>query len=303
MKEVDQKPWRIAITGGTGLIGRELRKEWEEAGHEVLTVSRKDDGNGIFWDPENEKIDIATLEGLDAVVHLAGEPIAQRWTGEVRERIYSSRVKSTRLLVRSFAKLKTPPRVFLSASGINYYPSTEMGARLDEQADVGDDFLSRVCLHWEAEASKANPLVSRVCLLRTAVVLSPLGGALAKLLPVFSKGLGGRIGTGKQPFPWISIGDYKRVCSYLLFDSELTGPINVVAPKAATNESFTKALAKVLGKPASLAVPKMAIRLAFGEMGRLTVIEGVDAAPAALLSDGFEFQDSDLEEALEDLLA
>lgn len=293
---------KIAITGGTGMIGTAVRESLERDGHEVAVISRSGKGSSIPWDLEAGVFDATPLDGFYAVIHLAGEPIAQRWTGEVRERIYASRIGSTKLLVDSLSKLENPPKVLLSASGINYYPSTSMSAGLDETAEAGDDFLSRVCLHWEEEANKARAFSARVCLLRTSVVLSPKGGALAKLLPVFKSGVGGRVGSGKQPFPWVSIADYVRICSHLLFGSSFSGPVNVVAPERADNRTFTRTLGEALGRPTIFPVPRAAIRLAFGEMGRSTLLEGVDAIPGVLQKESFSFSHPDLKSAFADLL-
>ena len=297
-----RQSWRIAITGGTGMIGRAVGRELERLGHEVVVVSRSGREGTVFWDPEAKRFEVEKLEGCRAVIHLAGEPIAQRWTGEVREKIYSSRVRGTRLLVEGLGRLATPPEVLLCASGINYYPATGFGAALGEDAGPGGDFLSRVCLHWEQEAAKAERHGTRVRSLRTAVVLSPEGGALAKLLPIFRAGGGGRIASGRQPFPWISISDYVSICLHLLFRSTASGAFNVVSPGRVTNSEFVRTLARVLKRPCVLPVPRTAIRLAFGEMGSKTLVEGVDAVPAALLGDGFRFEHSNLESALAELL-
>lgn len=293
---------KIAITGGRGLIGSALRKHLEGAGHEVKVISRTDSKESVRWSPSENEFDASPLEGFDAVVHLAGEPIAQRWTGEVRDRIYSSRVRSTRLLVGELSKLRNPPKVLLSASGINYYPSTLLGAGLSESSEAGNDFLSRVCRHWEDEALKARSFMPRACLLRTSVVLTPEGGALAKLLPVFKTGVGGRIGSGKQPFPWISLDDYVGICMHLLFHSTYSGPANVVAPGVVSNGEFVKTLADLLSRPAIFPVPRTVLRLVFGEMGTSTLAEGVDASPTALLKDGFVFRHPNLRPALAEML-
>jgi len=303
MVDVGKDPVRkIAITGGTGLIGSALRSSLEARGCELALISRSSSKADVIWDIDEGSFDASPLEGFDAIIHLAGEPIAQRWTGEVRERIYSSRINSTRLLVDGLSKLREPPKVFLSASGINYYPSTDFGAGLNEKAESGEGFLSRVCRHWEAEAQKAASFVPRVCFLRTAVVLASNGGALSKLVPVFKAGVGGRVGTGEQPFPWISIRDYVGACEHLLFDSDLSGPINLVAPERVDNRTFSKTLGKVLNRPAVLPVPKTAVKVVFGEMGLSTLMEGVDAIPGKLEDDGYRFVDPELAAALEGIL-
>lgn len=296
-------PRRIAITGATGLIGATASQRLREEGWEVLPISRGRHAGAIRWDPGAGYLDRDSLEGSDAVLHLAGEPIAQRWTGRAREKIYSSRVESTRLLVQSLCQLQRPPQVLLSASGINYYASTEMGARIDESAPHGDSFLARVCHHWEAQALRAEESGIRTCLLRTAVVLSPRGGALAKLLPVFRAGLGGPVGSGRQPFPWITLDDHVTALLHLLDHPECRGPFNLVAPGMVDNRTFARTLAAQLRRPSVVPVPRLAVGTVFGEMGRATLLEGVDARPAALEASGFSFGFPQLEAALAHLLA
>lgn len=293
---------RVAVTGGTGMIGQAVIGDLRRRGDETLVLSRSAGDGRCEWNPDVGRFDPSPLEGFDAVIHLAGENIAQRWTGPVRERIYSSRIKSTKLLVDGLRSLENPPKVLLSASGINFYPPTNMGAKLTEEAEQGGKFLSRVCHHWEMEALKAKSFGVRVCLLRTSVVLSAEGGALAKLLPVFKAFAGGPVAPGYQPFPWISIEDYVRVVRHLLRDSSLEGPVNLVSPDRVTNEEFSKTLGQVLGRPSVLKVPRCAVRAVFGEMGRATLTEGVDAVPAALHRDGFEFLEGGLIGSLERLL-
>ncbi len=293
---------RVAVTGGSGMIGRALVDSFRGEGHEVVSLSRTAGEKTLVWDPDEKVFDPEPLEGFDAVVHLAGENIAQRWTGAARDRIYTSRMRSTKVLVDGLSKLSSPPGTLLSASGINFYPPTKMGARLDESTEHGEGFLSRVCHHWEIEARRAGEMGIRVCLLRTAVVLSPEGGALAKLLPVFRAGLGGPVAPGDQPFPWISINDYVGAVRHLLCESTLAGPVNLAAPDRVTNRQFSKALANALGRPCCLKVPRSAVRLAFGAMGKETLTEGVDAVPRALQEDGYSFADGKLVEALDRLL-
>lgn len=296
-------PLKIAITGGTGLIGRALRNHLTNEGHEILVVSRDPTSADISWDPDQAILETNKLEGLDAVIHLAGEPIAKRWTGKTREAIYRSRVESTRLLVDTLGKLKKPPSVLLSASGINFYDSTNLGAALDEGASAGNSFLARVCRHWEEQALRAEKQGIRVCLLRTSVVLSPEGGALAQLLPVFRKGMGGRVGDGKQPFPWVSLNDYISLTIHLLLNNESSGPYNVVSPHVVDNATFVKVLGEVLKKPAVVPMPAFAVKMGFGEMGRALLLEGVDARPAKLLAEGFAFHHPEIKQALTSLLS
>jgi uncharacterized protein (TIGR01777 family) len=294
---------RIAITGATGLVGAAASERLRAGGWEVLPISRGRHAGSIRWDPGAGYLDRDSLEGTDAVLHLAGEPIAQRWTGRAREKIYSSRVESTRLLVQTLSQLQRPPQVLLSASGINYYASTGMGARVDETAPNGNSFLARVCRHWEAQALLAEESGIRTCLLRTAVVLSPQGGALAKLLPVFRAGLGGPVGSGRQPFPWIALDDHVGATLHLLDQPDCRGPFNLVAPGMVDNRTFSRSLAAQLRRPSLVPVPRLAVGAVFGEMGRATLLEGVDARPAALEASGYSFRFPALDEALAHLLA
>ena len=293
---------KIAITGGTGLIGQALAKRLNETGYEVLIISRDAEKGDIRWNLDKGFIEEERLEGLDAVFHLAGEPIARRWTGKAREEIYRSRIESTRLLVEAFGRLKRPPSALFSASGINYYKSTDLGASLDEDGENGDSFLSRVCLHWEEQARQAERLGVRVCLLRTSAVLSPDGGVLGQLLPVFRKGMGGKVGNGKQPFSWITLDDYVLACLHLINEEKAFGPYNLVAPGVVDNAEFVKTLGQALHKPAVVPLPAFAVKMSFGEMGRALLLEGVDARPVKLLGDGFTFSYPRLPEALGHLL-
>jgi hypothetical protein len=251
----------------------------------------------IPWDTRHETIDAAKLIGVDAVIHLAGENLAQRWTTAVRRRIRDSRVDGTLALARTLASMDKKPRVLLSGSAIGIYGSRGDEV-LDESSSTGNDFLAEVCTAWEAATKPASEAGIRVVLLRTGIVLSRDGGALAKMLLPFRLGVGGRLGSGHQWMSWISIDDYPRVVRFLLSDEKLSGPVNIVAPNPVTNKEFSATLARVLGRPSLFGVPKFALELAFGDMAEDTVLASQRVIPRRLLEAGFDFQHSTLESAL-----
>ena len=254
---------RIIITGGTGLIGTELIESLRRDGHEVTSLVRntRSAPGGVAtlvrWDVERGEIENpAQLEAHDAVIHLAGENVAAgRWTEERKRRIRDSRVKGTRLLVDTLSRLDAPPKVFLSASATGFYGSDRGAETLMETSTRGDDFLADVCRDWEAEALRAQDFGARVVLLRTGMVLSPKGGALAKMLPVFKMGVGGKLGDGRQVMSWIAIADEIAAIRFALANENLSGPINLTAPHPVTNLEFTQTLGRVLSRPTLLAVP------------------------------------------------
>ncbi|MDH3255040.1 MAG: TIGR01777 family oxidoreductase, partial [Acidobacteriota bacterium] len=238
----------------------------------------------------------------DAVVHLAGENIAGgRWTPARKERIAASRVDGTRNLIRSLGRLEEPPPILVCASAIGYYGSR--GAEhLDEQSASGDGFLAATCREWEEAAGEAASLGMRVVTLRFGVVLSPAGGALAKMLPPFRAGAGGRIGDGRQFMSWVSIDDTLGAIYQALFDERLSGPVNVVSPRPATNHEFTRALGRALGRPTLLPLPKPALRAMFGEMADEMLLASTRVRPHRLQEAGFDFLDVDLDRTLDRLL-
>ncbi|MCG3180259.1 MAG: hypothetical protein BIFFINMI_02617 [Phycisphaerae bacterium] len=290
---------RIAITGATGLIGRRLTPFLTTGGHEVLAVTRRPPpGSGaIAWDPAAGRIDAAALEGLDAVVHLAGENIAGRWTASRRRRILDSRTGGTRLLAEALAGLKRPPRVLVSASAIGYY-GDRGDELLSEQSRPGEGFLPEVCVAWEKAADAARAAGIRVVHLRIGIVLAADGGALARMLPPFRAGMGGRLGGGRQYMSWIAIDDLIGAIHFAIMSDGLTGPANAVAPQAVTNWQFTRALGRVLRRPTVTPLPGFAIRVLLGQMGRDLLLASARVQPARLTAAGFEFQHPDLEQAL-----
>lgn len=301
-----QPKWRIAVTGATGLVGTALGRLLGAANHQLLTLTRRREGAGehaAYWNPATGEIDAHRLEGLDAVVHLAGENLAAgRWTAERKARIESSRVDGTRLIADTLAHLERKPRVLVSASGINYY-----GDRSDqdvtEDTPAGEGFLAHVCQRWEEAARPAEQAGIRVVKLRTGLVLSTEGGALPRMLPVFKAGLGGRLGNGQQAMSWIHIEDLVRAIDFVLGEPDVTGAVNTVAPSPVTNRELTETLARALGRPAPFPVPPFALKLALGrELATEALLSGVRGVPARLQQAGFEWRYPELETALRDLL-
>lgn len=294
----------IALTGSSGLIGTHLVDVLTGAGHRVLRLVRRTPASTdeARWDPERGTIDAASLEGLDAVVHLAGEGIGERrWTPEQKARIRSSRVDGTMLLATTLAGLQRPPSRLLSGSAIGVYGDT--GARaVDETAPPGSGFLPEVCVAWEAAAQPAIDAGIATAFLRTGVVLSPDGGALARQLPFFKLGLGGRSGRGDQFLSWITIDDHIAATVSLLGDEPVTGPVNLTAPNPVTNAEFTRQLGRTLHRPTTI-IPMAGPRLLFGrELADTLLLESQRVEPAVLTDRGFEFSHPTIDAALRHLL-
>ena len=296
---------KILVTGSSGLIGSALVPLLTSQGQSVtrLVRSKPTPGEaGIYWDPSTKTIDTLSLEGFDAVVHLAGENIAAgRWTAKQKARIRDSRVKGTRLLAESLARLARRPAVLLCASAIGYYGDRGEEV-LQESSPSGSGFLAEVCREWEAAAEPAARSGIRVVNLRMGVVLSLKGGALATMLLPFRLGVGGRIGDGKQYMSWIAIDDVVGAFSFALRSAALSGPVNVVAPNPVTNAEFTKTLGRVLGRPTVFPMPAFAARLAFGEMADALLLASARLDPAKFLATGFKFRFTELEPALRHIL-
>ena len=290
----------IAVTGATGLIGTALVDTLRARGVRVRRLVRKargDSPDDVVWDPTNAALAPRALEGVDAIVHLAGEPIAQRWTSARKKAIRESRVRGTELLARTIAAMERKPSVLLSGSAVGIYG--DRGEEiLDERSAAGTDYLSGVATEWERATSAASGAGVRVALLRTGIVLSPRGGALAKLLPPFRMGVGGPLGSGRQWMSWISLHDHVRAMEYVLATTSLAGPVNLVAPNPVTNAEFATTLGRVLTRPAIVPVPSMALELLYGEMARATILAGQRVLPKALVAAAFEFAHPTLEQAL-----
>jgi len=288
----------VLVTGATGLIGRALCPLLEANGHQVRSLSRS--AGDYRWDPAAATIDSTALDGVDAVIHLAGESVAQRWTAAAKRRILDSRLQSSALLAAEILK-RDRPVSYISASGINYYGFAS-DALLDESADSGEGFLAEVCRQWEGAAQALIDAGHRCVFVRTGVVLSPEGGALAKLLPPFKAGLGGKISSGDQMMSWISLNDLARVYLRSLEEETVSGPLNAVAPVAVTNQEFTQAMGAILKRPTVLPLPAFAVKLMFGEMGRETLLSDLRVEPARLHAMGFSWEHANMDDALNALL-
>lgn len=293
----------ILVTGSTGLIGAALVSRLAQGGHRVVALRRGAVGSesGPNWNPDAGQIHLDSTIPFDAVVHLAGENIAQRWTLAVKARIRASRVEATRLLSEALARLPQPPRVLICASATGYY-GDRADEVLNEQSPPGSGFLARTCVDWEAAADPARHRGIRVVSLRFGIVLAPGGGALAKMLPAFRWGLGGRLGSGRQYWSWIALEDLLRVVELALEDTTLRGAVNTVSPEETTNAGFTATLARVLRRPAPLPVPAFVVKACFGEMGQEALLASARVRPARLLEMGFEFRQPKLDAAFRRLL-
>ena len=296
---------KIVVSGSHGLVGKALLKSLTDDGHEVFRLVRHEPTFGapeIWWDPSEGRIDAAHLEGLDVVVHLAGESIASgRWTEEKKRAILESRVKGTVLLSEALARLSRPPSIFLSASAIGYYGDRD-DELLTEQSSPGNDFLAKVCTEWEAATRAAVEKGIRTVHTRFGIILDDKGGALAKMLTPFRMGIGGRIGSGKQWMSWIALDDVVSGLKFLMGETSTRGPVNFVAPNPVTNAEFTKTLGRVLSRPTLLPVPEFGVRLAFGEMADALLLSSQRVEPSVLKSKGFEFRWTMLRDALRHIL-
>ena len=295
---------KILITGASGLIGKALQNSFAEKGHDLLLAGRSEPraANQIQWTIESGFADPRRLEGIDAFIHLAGENIsALRWTDEKKRAIRDSRVLGTRSVVDAIGKLKQKPKVFIAGSATGYY-----GDRGDEvmteNDGPGDTFLSEVCKAWEAESRRAEYLGIRSVLLRTGIVLSKDGGALAEMLTPFKLGVGGVVGSGRQWMSWISLEDVVGAINFALENDELSGPINIVAPNPVTNKEFTRTLGEVIHRPTILPLPQFAVKLAFGEMGDALLLDSTRVIPERLANAGYKFKFENLKLAVQNAL-
>jgi uncharacterized protein len=291
---------RIVMTGSTGLIGEALIASLTADGHRVQRVVRRAATAGpddLVWDPVAGTIDAAALEGADAVVHLAGEPIgASRWTPAVKRAIRESRVAGTDLIARTLAGLERPPAVLVSSSAVGVY-GDRGDESLTEDSSVGDDFLAEVCVAWEAAAEPARAAGIRVVHPRTGVVIAQDGPLIDKIELPFRLGVGGRVGSGRQWVPWISLVDEVRALRFLI-DGDLAGPVNLTAPEPVTNADLTRAIGRVLRRPTLLPIPALAIRVLYGEMGETLATVSGRVLPARLLAAGFAFTHTSIDDAL-----
>jgi uncharacterized protein (TIGR01777 family) len=293
-------PLRIAVTGASGLIGRQLCALLTTCGHTVLRMVRRPatGPSELAWDPQRGTIDAAALEGIDAVVHLAGENVGEgKWTPARKEQIVASRVKTTELLATTLANLRHKPAVLVSASAVGYYGAAAVEP-CDESASHGDDFLAHVVQVWEAAARSVEAAGIRVVFPRIGVVLTPAGGALQKLVVPFSLGVGGPIGPGTQGFPWVAMDDVLYAIQRMIVDDRLTGPINVVGPEVVDNRTFARTLARVVRRPCVFRVPSWLVPIGFGELGEVVLLGGQRVVPARLRELGYSFAHPTLESLL-----
>jgi uncharacterized protein (TIGR01777 family) len=295
----------ILITGSTGMIGTALIEVLKTLDHRVTRLTRgslQSREPVVQWNPASGTLNAGEIEGFDAVVHLAGESIAaRRWTAAQKARIRDSRVKGTTLLSETLAKLAKPPKVLVCASAIGYY-GNRGDEVLREDSKIGSGFLAEVCQEWEDAANAARQKGIRVVHLRNGLVLSPKGGALAKLLLPFKMGVGGIVGNGKQYWSWVSLDDTVGAFRHALTNENLHGAVNLVAPRAVTNREFTKTLGKVLSRPTIFPLPAFVARLMLGEMADDLLLSSARIEPARLLAAGYKFKHPELEGALRDLL-
>lgn len=303
-------PLRIAVTGSSGVIGRQLCAFLTTGGHEVVRVVRKAGGGEgtIVWDPEAWTLEAGALEGFDAIVHLAGDGISQgRWTAAKKQRLYDSRANGTTLLSRAIASLRRKPAVLVSASGIGVYgdrgaePLDEDSPR-GEPGDTSHRFLAKTCAAWEGATAAAADAGVRVVQLRIGITLSLAGGALAKMLPTFSLGIGGVMGNGSQYWSWLALDDAIDAIQHCILTPKLRGPVNAVTPEAVTNREFTRTLGRVLRRPTIIPAPAFAMRLALGEIVDAAPLASMRVTPRRLIDTGFVFRYPSLEPALRHLL-
>lgn len=297
---------RVAITGSSGTVGKALVERLRDKEAEVIQISLRDVTRNL------EK----QLENCDAIVHLAGENVASgdegqplailgRWTESKKVKIFNSRVSGSREVVQAISRLKKKPKVFLSASAIGYYPYDKFDKTFsdDEVANNrGSGFLSNVCLAWEEEALKAQKSGVRTCALRFAPILTTKGGILAKLIPIFSLGIGGNLGSGKQPFSWITLNDAVRAILFLIENPSINGPVNVCATAPVTNAQFTKAMGRAVNRPALIPLPQFVGDTIFGDFGREMLFGGQSVIPTKLVGAGFQFEDQEIDSAIRKLV-
>jgi uncharacterized protein (TIGR01777 family) len=295
---------RILISGSHGLVGTALIKALETGGHEIYRLVRyaPHSEKEIEWSPDRYSIAISRIEGFDACYHLAGESIASgRWNDEKKKKIRESRTKGTKLLSDALANLAQPPKTLISASAIGYY-GNRGDELLTETSPPGKGFLADVCVEWEKATDHAKEKGIRVVNTRFGIILDKEGGALAKMLPPFRMGIGGRIGDGKQWMSWIALDDVIGALQLALTNDALNGPVNFVAPNPVTNAEFTKTLGRVLSRPTFFPIPEFGVRLAFGEMADALLLSSQRVKPAKLADSSYQFTFENLEKALQKIL-
>jgi uncharacterized protein len=294
---------RFAITGASGLVGSDITRRLRALGHQVTPVVRSHGAlehgeRGVIWHPDRGVLEAEGLEGHDVVIHLAGESLAGVWTAGRKRRIRESRVRGTTLLAESLAGLREKPRVLFSASAMGIYGDHPPEREVDEATPAGTGFLADVARAWEAAATPAADAGIRVVNMRFGNVLSPDGGMLGALVPLYRLGLAASLGSGRQMWPWIALEDVTPALLHLLARPEISGPVNFVAPEPVSNAEFTDTLAAALGRPSVLKVPKFAVRMAPGGMADEMLLSGARLVPRRLLESGYEFRQPRLEPAL-----
>ena len=292
---------RVAVTGASGLIGTVLTAALEKRGDRVIPIGRRPPASGVAWDLAARRIDKVALEGVDAVVHLAGERIDGRWTPTKKRRILDSRVEGTEVLAEALAGLGRPPAVVVSASAVGFY-GDRGDEELTEDSPPGTGFLAEVCERWEAAAAPIASPDTRLVLARTGIVCTPDDGALGKILALTRLGLGGRLGNGRQWWSWITLEDEVRALLHLL-DTPVAGPMNLVAPGTCRNAEFVRTLARALRRPAVLPAPALALRTVLGEMANGLLLASARVQPVGLEDSGFSFRSPDLTSAIAELLS
>ncbi len=299
---------RILVSGSTGFLGTALVRALEGQGHSVARLvrpgtSRKNVAGAqtVAWDPVADQFDSARAEGADALVHLAGASIADgRWSAARKELLRTSRIDATRHLIGALAKLQSPPGVIVAASAIGYY-GNRGEETLTEQSAPGNEFLAEVCREWEAENSRGAQFGARVVSLRIGIILAAHGGALQKMLLPFKLGAGGRLGSGQQWMSWVTLSEVVSIIQFALVASELSGPVNTVAPNPVRNTEFTRVLAKTLHRPALFPAPAFALRLALGEMADALLLSSAKVIPSKLSDSGYQFLQPELPAALAEI--
>ncbi len=298
-------PMNVLVSGSTGLVGSAVVAALTAEGHRVTRLVRTEVSPGtasIAWDPMAKRLPAPALEGLDAVVHLAGENIAKgRWNAAKKAAIRDSRIQGTRVLGEALSQLVEPPKVLVSASAIGYYGSRDDRV-MREDSRPGTDFLAEVCKDWEAATQPAEARGIRVVHLRIGVVMAREGGALHKMLTPFKLGAGGIMGSGKQYVSWVALDDVTGIVLHVLNTESLAGPVNAVAPNPVTNYEFTKTLGRVLKRPTAFPMPTPAVKALFGEMGDALLLSSTRVEPARLQESGYTFRHPELEGALRHIL-
>jgi uncharacterized protein (TIGR01777 family) len=288
----------VAIAGASGFLGGAFARHLSNAGHTVRRIGRLSSrGVDFQWDLDAGRLDPAALDGADAVINFAGATIAQRWTREHKQAILTSRVRSTEVLAKRMVAVRSPPRVFVSTSAVGFYGSRGDEV-IDESSGPGRGFLADVVQRWEQAATPASDAGVRVVHPRLGLVMHPDGGVLAKLIPVYNIGGGGKIGKGTQWMSWIGLHDMMRALDFVMQTESIRGPVNVSAPNPLTNAQFSHTLGEVLHRPALATVPEFAIKLMFGEMGEETLLSGQRVVPKCLSDNGFRFDYPELAAAL-----